>query len=331
MDRRFYEENRQSDPTPAAFEENLAAGSIIVREKTPFEKADSLKDTWPWLTGRQALLRIWAGIRQLCLLIISNTLFQAFIVLTIFANSITLALEDPSLDVQPAPYETMDLGFLYIYTIEMGLKVLALGLIFGEKTYLRDTWNVLDAVVVAAGWIELEYTNTGVNISALRALRILRPLRSITRIQGMKVVFSSLLGSVRLLLSAMALLMFYYLISGIGTLQMFMGTLKQHCVDLETGENTSKICGSETCDAGQACAKTLDNPNFGKSNFDNVFMAMVTVFQCVTLEGWTPIMVGLEKSVGMWIVALYIPIVYMGAFFFMNMTAVAMNSSVKTS
>jgi hypothetical protein len=39
-----------------------------------------------------------------------------------------------------------------------------------------------------------------------------------------------------------------------------------------------------------------------------------------TLEGWTPIMVGLMKSVGTWIVIYFYPIVFIGAFFLLNLT-----------
>lgn len=332
---RFYEEIEERNPM-LSFDANLANAVIVVRPKTSFEQVDSLHDSWPWLAERQALLRIWAGFRQLCLFIVSSSPFQTFIILAILLNTVLLALEDPSLDTQPDPYPTMELVLLYIYTVEMGLKMLALGLVLGKKTYFRDTWNILDAVVVATGWIELEYTGSGVNISALRALRILRPLRSITRVEGMKIVFASLMGSVRMLASAVALLSFYYLISGIGTLQMFMGALKQRCVDIETGDVTgasddSDICGSRVCETNHACAKGLNNPNFGHSHFDNLFISMLTIFQSVTLEGWTPVMINLEKAVGMWIVVLYIPIVYLGAFFFMNMTVVAMNSSVSAT
>jgi len=331
-DSRLYEDSVEANPM-LAFDENLANAVIVVRPKTPFEQVDSLHDPWPWLAGRQALLRLWAGCRQLCLFIASNSAFQTIIIIAILLNTVLLALEDPSLDVQPDPYPTMELALLYIYTVEMGLKILALGLVLGKKTYLRDAWNILDAVVVATGWIELKYTGTGVNISALRALRILRPLRSITRIEGMKIVFASLMGSVQLLASAVALLCFYYLISGIGALQMFMGALKQRCVNIDTGEvagawDDSDICGSRACGENQVCAKGLNNPNFGNTHFDNLLISMLMIFQSVTLEGWTPIMINLEKAVGMWIVALYIPIVYLGAFFFMNMTVVAMNSSV---
>lgn len=332
LSRRFYEESFETNRL-LALDENLSNEVIVVRPKTPFEQVESMKDSRLWLSGRQAMLRIWAGFRQMCLFIISNSVFQTLIILAILLNTVLLALEDPSMDVQPEPYISMELILLYIYTVEMGLKILAMGLVLGKTTYLRDNWNILDAVVVIAGWIELEYTGSGVNISALRALRILRPLRSITRIEGMKIVFSALMNSVRPLVSAMALLSFYYLISGIGALQLFMGALKQRCVDIETGDvvgpgDDSDICGWRECGENHGCAKGLNNPDFGNTSFDNVFISMLTIFQSVTLEGWTPVLTDLEKAIGVWIVVLYIPIVYLGAFFFMNMTVVVMNSSV---
>ena len=332
ISRRFYEDSIETNHL-LALDENLANEVIVVRPKTPFEQVDSMKDSRLWLSGRQAMLRIWAGFRQMCRFIISNSAFQTLIIIAILINTVLLALEDPSIDVQPDPYPTIELVLLYIYTVEMGLKIIAMGLVLGKNTYLRDNWNILDAVVVIAGWIELEYTGSGVNISALRALRILRPLRSITRIEGMKIVFSALMNSVRPLVSAMALLSFYYLISGIGTLQLFMGALKQRCVNIETGDvagraDDSDICGWRQCGENSGCAKGLNNPDFGHTSFDNVFISMLTIFQSVTLEGWTPVMTDLEKAIGVWIVVLYIPIVYLGAFFFMNMTVVVMNSSV---
>ncbi len=32
------------------------------------------------------------------------------------------------------------------------------------------------------------------------------------------------------------------------------------------------------------------NPNYGITNFDNILWAWLTIFQCITLEGWTPVM-----------------------------------------
>lgn len=36
--------------------------------------------------------------------------------------------------------------------------------------------------------------------------------------------------------------------------------------------------------------QTWEGPNFGITNFDNFGLAMLTVFQCITLEGWTDVL-----------------------------------------
>ena len=247
-----------------------------------------------------------------------------------------LALEDPSLTIQPDPYHSFDVWLLYIYTGEMSLKMIGMGVVTARDSYFREAWNVLDCLVVVTGWLELYATSAGVNFSALRALRILRPLRSITRIQGMKVVFMSLMGSARVLMSSITLLLFFYMVTSIAGLQMFMGVLKYRCMDVDTGDvgsswDDSRICGSHLCAAGQACVKGLDNPNYGKSNFDNVLMSMLTIFQSVTLEGWTVVLIDLEKSFNMAAAGFYIPVIFLGAFFFNNMTLIAMKSTVRST
>ena len=45
--------------------------------------------------------------------------------------------------------------FLALYTVEMVLKILALGLLFNKGAYLRNGWNILDFVVIFAGYLQL--------------------------------------------------------------------------------------------------------------------------------------------------------------------------------
>ena len=41
---------------------------------------------------------------------------------------------------------------------------------------------------------------------------------------------------------------------------------------------------------GEVCRGPWDGPNSGITNFDNIGLACLTVFQCITLEGWTDVM-----------------------------------------
>ena len=49
--------------------------------------------------------------------------------------------------------------------------------------------------------------------------------------------------------------------------------------------------GAYTCQANVSiCLEKWEGPNYGITSFDNIGFAMLTVFQCVTMEGWTPIL-----------------------------------------
>lgn len=47
---------------------------------------------------------------------------------------------------------------------------------------------------------------------------------------------------------------------------------------------------------GSTCLQNWVGPNHGITSFDNIVLAMLTVFQCVTMEGWTPIMYSVFQS-----------------------------------
>ncbi|CAD1480025.1 unnamed protein product, partial [Heterotrigona itama] len=69
------------------------------------------------------------------------------------------------------------------------------------------------------------------------------------------------------------------------------------------------------------CSKQFwEGPNWGITNFDNFGLAMLTVFQCVTLEGWTDVLYSIEDAMGSsWQWIYFISMVILGAFFVMNL------------
>ena len=68
--------------------------------------------------------------------------FDRFILLTIIVNCIFLAIDDPNLP--NLDYQTIaDYFFLVIFTIEMLLKIVALGFALRPYSYLRDPWNIV--------------------------------------------------------------------------------------------------------------------------------------------------------------------------------------------
>ena len=60
----------------------------------------------------------------------------------IVVNSLVLAL-DNEVYIITKYAEDIDFIFLIIYTIEMILKIIAMGFFMRAHSYLRDTWNVV--------------------------------------------------------------------------------------------------------------------------------------------------------------------------------------------
>jgi voltage-dependent calcium channel N type alpha-1B len=54
--------------------------------------------------------------------------------------------------------------------------------------------------------------------------------------------------------------------------------------------------GAYTCNKSTSiCLEKWDGPNYGITSFDNIIFAMLTVFQCITMEGWVPILYWVRK------------------------------------
>lgn len=67
------------------------------------------------------------------------------------------------------------------FALEMTIKMVAMG-IYGKNTYLADSWNRLDFFIVLAGLLEYVMHVENLNLTAIRTIRVLRPLRAINRI-----------------------------------------------------------------------------------------------------------------------------------------------------
>ena len=99
-------------------------------------------------------------------------------------------------------------------------------------------------------------------------------------------------------------------------------------------DDSSLHCGGrESCPdpEKQFCGKTNQNPNYGVTNLDNVFYGLFMVFQCTTLEGWTEIQTMYQKTLSMYIAVFFIAMVFIGAFFLINLTLAVINASFTKS
>ena len=229
-------------------QENLNEENFVeVVEKDRFEKLENYKDRLPFLSVRKCISKIRLRITKLAFMIISHPFFEYVSLLVIIANSISLAFEDPTNPDSGSTgfLATLDTIFLVCYSIEMGLKIIGLGFIFNKGAYLRDSWNILDFIIVTSAYLQL-LLSSGANLSVLRSFRVLRPLRTISGIEGMRIIVSALMKAVTLLVDTVIIMVFFLLIFAIAGIQLWAGILKKRCVEIETGKihPDDLLCGS---------------------------------------------------------------------------------------
>uniref|UniRef100_A0A5F8HJ64 Voltage-dependent N-type calcium channel subunit alpha n=1 Tax=Monodelphis domestica TaxID=13616 RepID=A0A5F8HJ64_MONDO len=253
--------------------------------------------------------------------------YPYMILATIIANCIVLALEQhlPDGDKTPMSERLDDTEpyFIGIFCFEAGIKIIALGFVFHKGSYLRNGWNVMDFVVVLTGI--LATAGTEFDLRTLRAVRVLRPLKLVSGIPSLQVVLKSIMKAMVPLLQIGLLLFFAIVMFAIIGLEFYMGKFHKACFPNNTADPVGDFpCGTDAparqCENGYVCREYWRGPNFGITNFDNILFAILTVFQCITMEGWTDILYNTNDAAGnTWNWLYFIPLIIIGSFFMLNL------------
>ncbi|XP_076760429.1 ca[2+]-channel protein alpha[[1]] subunit D isoform X2 [Xylocopa sonorina] len=274
-------------------------------------------------------------LRKMCIDVVEWKPFEWLILMTIFANCVALAVYTPypfgDSNLTNQYLEKIEYIFLVIFTVECVMKIIAYGFVAHPGAYLRNGWNILDFSIVVIGMVSIVLTTLmkeGFDVKALRAFRVLRPLRLVSGVPSLQVVLNSILRAMIPLLHIALLVLFVIIIYAIIGLELFSGKMHKTCRHNVTGAIMDEPvpCGPggfqcENVGAEYHCSKQYwEGPNWGITNFDNFGLAMLTVFQCVTLEGWTEVLYSIEDAMGSsWQWIYFISMVILGAFFVMNL------------
>ena len=69
------------------------------------------------------------------------------------------------------------------------------------------------------------------------------------------------------------------------------------CVAPVNNNNNNTTSGGFYCPKEESeCKPYWEGPKFGIISFDNILFAMLTVFQCITMEGWTTVLYYVSKA-----------------------------------
>uniref|UniRef100_A0AAX7V3Z1 Voltage-dependent T-type calcium channel subunit alpha n=1 Tax=Astatotilapia calliptera TaxID=8154 RepID=A0AAX7V3Z1_ASTCA len=266
--------------------------------------------------------------RMWCQKVISHRLFDHIVLVFIFLNCITIALERPDIKNDSTERHFLSVSnyiFTVIFLAEMAIKVVALGFCFGKQSYLQSSWNILDGVLVFVSLIDIlvylayhgENKILGI-LRVLRLLRTLRPLRVISRAPGLKLVVETLITSLRPIGNIVLICCAFFIIFGILGVQLFKGKF-YHCEGLDTRNITNKS------DCLQANYRWIRK----KYNFDNLIQALMSLFVLSCKDGWVTIMYDGLDAVGVdqqpkrnnnpWMLLYFISFLLIVSFFVLNM------------
>jgi Ion transport protein len=253
-----------------------------------------------------------------------SMLLEMFVLVAILANSVFLVFDDGT---EPDYIVQSEIVFITIFTLEMLIKIFAHGfLLAGPHSYLRDPWNWLDFIVVVFGLIQFALPVD--TVSGLRAFRLLRPLRAIHNIEGMRLIVTALISALPSLLDVLALLTFLLVLFGIVGLQIFGGKFDHQCAMegtltfVDPGDPL-QLCTTgpygRNCPAGQVCLPGGPNPNNGITSFDNILVSWMTIFHTISLDNWASIMNMAQRVQSEWSALYFVLLTFLGSFFVLNL------------
>uniref|UniRef100_A0A286XP27 Sodium voltage-gated channel alpha subunit 8 n=1 Tax=Cavia porcellus TaxID=10141 RepID=A0A286XP27_CAVPO len=285
-------------------------------------------------------------IRRIAIKILIHSVFSMIIMCTILTNCVFMTFSNP-----PEWSKNVEYTFTGIYTFESVVKILARGFCIDGFTFLRDPWNWLDFSVIMMAYIT-EFVNLG-NVSALRTFRVLRALKTISVIPGLKTIVGALIQSVKKLSDVMILTVFCLSVFALIGLQLFMGNLRNKCVVWPINFNESYLengtkgfdweeyinnktnfytvpgmlepllCGNSSdagqCPEGYQCMKAGRNPNYGYTSFDTFSWAFLALFRLMTQDYWENLYQLTLRAAGKTYMIFFVLVIFVGSFYLVNL------------
>uniref|UniRef100_A0A8C0AU09 Sodium voltage-gated channel alpha subunit 8 n=1 Tax=Buteo japonicus TaxID=224669 RepID=A0A8C0AU09_9AVES len=268
------------------------------------------------------------------------------IMCTILTNCVFMTFSNP-----PEWSKNVEYTFTGIYTFESLVKIIARGFCIDGFTFLRDPWNWLDFSVIMMAYVT-EFVDLG-NVSALRTFRVLRALKTISVIPGLKTIVGALIQSVKKLSDVMILTVFCLSVFALIGLQLFMGNLRNKCViwpinvnetfldngskgfDWEEYTNNMSnfyiipgapdplLCGNSSdagqCPEGYTCMKAGRNPNYGYTSFDTFSWAFLALFRLMTQDFWENLYQLTLRAAGKTYMIFFVLVIFVGSFYLVNL------------
>ncbi len=153
------------------------------------------------------------GLSSLLHNIVESRGFNLAITVVIVVNAVTLGLETwpRAMEVAGPLLLTIDTAALWVFTVELGLKLWVY-----RRRFFGNAWNLFDLAVVTIAWIP----SVG-PLSVLRALRIMRVLRLVSVVPQMRTVVGALFRALPGMGSIVAVLALVFYVAAVMATKLF--------------------------------------------------------------------------------------------------------------
>ena len=253
--------------------------------------------------------------RMFCLKLMNYKWFDRFILIMILASTARLILDTIiSGYISVLTFDILDVVFNLIFFFEALIKVVALGFVLDEGSYLRDNWNKIDIIIVICSIFDFvslfqKYTAGNQNNSSLqflkvlRLLRTLRPLRFISHNIQLKLIIISLFDSILPIINALLIVIVVYYIFSIVGISLFYESFhncykmnKDGSFSLAVDSFDSELIDGDISNDKESISNFCSNKFNGIMDtgpafkYSNIFTSFITSYVLSTQEGWPDIM-----------------------------------------
>eukprot|EP01012_Entosiphon_sulcatum_P015465 TRINITY_DN20418_c0_g2_i2.p1 TRINITY_DN20418_c0_g2~~TRINITY_DN20418_c0_g2_i2.p1 ORF type:complete len:1509 (-),score=298.53 TRINITY_DN20418_c0_g2_i2:214-4740(-) len=264
--------------------------------------------------------------------IVHHPFFDYVVFLAIMINVVSIGMDTPvneKNDTVQLFITIVQYSSVAFFALEMAMKIIVMGLWADGTGYLDDRWNVMDGIVVLLSLLGLVFNGFFVG----RALRVARPLRILSRIEGTRIFFTALLNSVGALAWAVVLLNVVVIVFGLYGLIMFKERIHNRChnaagvmAPYEEVQFACSGCTTTNLDCGRRCpaeypycytnsTQYLDQ----EYSYDNIYYAYLHTMQIVSADDWPFLYLRARSSTSTASAIYFISVLMLGAYFCMKM------------
>jgi hypothetical protein len=206
--------------------------------------------------------------------------FNLLMVLLIVLNMVTMSMDAYPVDLGLSHrLDVLNALLTLVFAMEMSLRIFALGL----RAYARDRMNLFDVFVVFLSLIDLAisppYLWTGVgaqstSVLALRTLRLTRVFKLARSWTSLRVLIKTIFSAAKDVMYFGVLLLLYMFIFSLLGIQLFANRWR-----FDPGDGSLL--------SPQQPLYYDNNAIIPRSNYDNLWSAMLSTMQLLTFENWT--------------------------------------------